>query len=316
MKNSDNVQMIVNQHKKGAVYKSVVRNHSLYIMLIPVIAYFIIFAYIPMGGLTIAFENYRVKRGIFGSEWVGWKNFQIMFSGVQFGKVMKNTLSISFLKLLWGFPAPIILALMLNELNNVTYKRVVQTIVYMPHFLSWVIIASVLTTLVSSAGPITQFLNLFGANITQSLLMNKEYFYPILVITGIWKGVGWGTLIYLAAIAGINMELYEAAVVDGANRWQQTLHITIPSLAGTIVVMFILRTGSILNSGFEDILLLQNSLTEPVSETLDTYVYKLGINNGKYSLSTAFGLFKSVVNCAMVLFTNALARRLGESSLL
>jgi len=295
---------------------SLKKNYMLYLMLVPVAAYFIVFCYAPMFGVVIAFQDYFPRFGILGSNWVGLKNFRILFGGVDFPRVMRNTLTLSMLSLVIGFPMPILLSLLLNEARFTPFKRFIQTLVYMPHFLSWVIVASLVTILLDGEGIVNQFLRLFGSANQSSLLMSPRAFYPILITAGIWKEVGWGTLIYLAAIVGVDPELYESAVLDGATRFKQMLHITLPSIQSTVIILLILNVGGILNTGLTHILLLMNSMTREVAETLDVYVYYMGIVRGGYSLSTAVGLFKSVVGLAMIMTANAIARRLGESSLL
>ena len=299
-------------HSRLGYYK---RYSAFYLMLLPVAVYYLVFCYGPMFGVVVAFKNFMPGQGIWGSAWVGFKHFRVLFGSNDFRMVMGNTILLSLYKLLWGFPAPIILALLLNEMRSKRFKRVAQTISYMPHFLSWVIVAGLVTTIFDLEGPVNQLRRLLGQDPVM-IMTQKAAFRSILVGANIWKEVGWGTLIYLAAIAGIDPTLYESAVLDGAGRFKQMRYITLPSIMPTVIILLILRTGSILNAGFEDVLLLQNAVVREVSEVLDTYVYKMGIENGNYSYATAVGLFKSVVGLIMVLGTNELSRRAGEHSLL
>ncbi|ULL18504.1 sugar ABC transporter permease [Paenibacillus sp. H1-7] len=284
------------------------RKHKYYfVLLLPGLLYFLLFHYWPMAGVAIAFKDFRLLDGITGSPWAGLKWFRILFDSPDFWTALRNTVLISFYKLLFNFPAPIVLALLLNEVYQATFKRVVQTIVYFPHFLSWVILGGILVSLFSNNTGVTGILGW-----TTSPLMDPEKFRGMLVLTEMWKEVGWGTIIYLAAITGINPELYEAARIDGANRLQLVRHITIPSIANTIVIMLILRTGQILHVGFDQIFVLYNPLVFDVADVLDTYVYRVGITMGRYSFATAAGLFQSVVGLILLLMTNAAARKMGE----
>lgn len=255
------------------------RNLFFYLMLLPVAAYYLLFHYGPMVGVILAFKNYVPRKGIWGSAWVGLKHFQVLFGSNDFRMVMVNTILLSLYKLIWGFPAPILLSLLINEMNQRHVKKAVQTVTYMPHFLSWVIVAGLVRTVFGEDGPVNAAISNFGKE-PVFFLIQKGAFRSILVGANIWKEVGWGTLIYLATIAGIDPELYESAVLDGAGRFKQTLHITLPSMLPTIVILLIMRTGSILNAGFEDVLLLQNAMIRDVAEVIDTYVYKQGIQTG------------------------------------
>ncbi len=287
----------------------------LYIMLIPGALYFLIFRYVPMGGIVIAFQQYSPFTGIFGSKFVGLTHFQNFFKGSDFWMLLKNTLGISILSLLFYFPAPIILALLLNEIRCQTYKRLVQTFIYIPHFISWVIVASLTYNLFNiNDGIINQIIeSIIGHTI--DFLALPEYFRALIVGQSIWKETGYGTIIFLAALAGVDMELYEAARVDGAGRWRLMWHITLPAIKGTIIIMLILRVGSILNTGYEQIFLMRNSLNVSVAEVFDTYIYQKGITNAQYSYSTAAGLFKSVVGMIMVLGSNWIAKKSGETGI-
>ena len=286
---------------------------ALTLMFIPVVAYFIIFKYIPMGGIAIAFENYKIKEGIFGSAWCGLDNFNKAFAMATFRRSVWNTLTISGLKLLFGFPMPIILALMLNEVTHVRFKKTVQTISYLPHFLSWVVLAGMFQQLLSpNNGAVNAVLrDVFGVKDSIYFLGNNKYFRGTLIVTDIWKNVGWSSILYLATISGIDPELYEAATVDGASRWQCTRYITIPSLVSTIVIMLILSIGSIMDAGFDQVFNLYNSAVYQTGDIIDTYVYRYGLGDLKYALATAVGLFKNVIAFVLVVGTNLIARRIS-----
>ncbi len=289
------------------------KHYELLLMFIPVIVYFIIFKYIPMGGVAIAFKNYKIKQGIFGSAWCGLDNFRDLFRTNLFTRSVYNTLTISALKLLFGFPAPIILALMLNEVTHARFKKTVQTITYLPHFLSWVVLAGMFQQLLSpNNGAVNALLrDLFGMEKSIYFLGDNKYFRGTLIVTDIWKNVGWSSILYLATIAGIDQELYEAAVVDGATRWQCTRYITIPSLVSTIVVMLILNVGSIMDAGFDQVFNLYSSAVYQTGDIIDTYVYRRGLGDLKYDQATAVGLFKNVIAFLLVAGTNLLARRIS-----
>lgn len=289
-------------------------NKYLYILAAPIILYYVIFHYKPMYGAIIAFKNFSPGKGILGSEWVGIKHFKDFFSSTYFVRILRNTLTISLSQLLFGFPAPIILALMINELRTKTFARTVQTITYMPHFISTVVICGMIKEFTSKTGVITILLSKFGFP-QQTMLNNPNLFVPIYVISGIWQGVGWGSIIYLAAITGINQELYDAAKIDGAGRWKQTLHVTLPGILPTIIILLILRIGTILSVGSEKILLLYNPVTYETADVISTYVYRMGLLNANWSYSSAVGLFNSVVNFALVVFANWLSSRVSEISL-
>lgn len=287
----------------------------LYIMLIPGIAYFLLFVYLPMWGSLFAFMDYSPALGIFGSDWVGLKHFQRFVQSRQFTQLLSNTVILSVLNLVFYFPAPIILALLLNELKNQRFKRAIQSITYLPHFISTVIVVSIFRLIFSSEnGLVNAALNAMGYE-SISFLTSKEWFRPIFLLQTIWKEVGWGTIIFLAALSNVDPSFYEAARVDGATHWQQMWYITLPAIMPTISILFILRMGSFLNTGFETILLMQNSLNRSVSEVFDTYVYRIGINDAQYSYSTAIGLFKSLVGLVLVYSSNLLARKAGQEGI-
>lgn len=300
---------------KGEFVKYFKQHKWLYFMLLPGLLYFIIFRYIPMGGIIIAFQQYSPFQGILHSKWVGLTQFKLFFSGTDFWMLLINTLGISILSLIFYFPAPIILSLLLNEIKNQKYKKVVQTFIYIPHFISWVIVASLTYTLFNiNDGIINQVINsIFGHTI--NILGLPQYFRGLIVGQSIWKETGYGTIIFLAALSGVDTQLYEAAKVDGAGRWRLMWHITLPAIKGTIIIMLILKVGAILNTGYEQIFLMRNALNVSTSEVFDTYIYLKGITNAQYSYSTASGLFKSVVGLVLVLGSNWLAKKSGESGI-
>ncbi|WP_309119005.1 ABC transporter permease subunit [Paenibacillus sp.] len=281
-----------------------------YLLLLPGIVYFIVFKYLPMGGIMIAFKDYKLSQGVFGSEWVGLKWFAMLFNDAGFWTAFQNTILISFYKLAFGFPSPIVLAILLNEVARTWFKRTIQTIIYFPHFLSWVILGGILFTLLS---PSTGILSWFGVQV--SPLADPSSFRSLLVWSGIWKEVGWNTIIYMAAMAGINPQLYEAARIDGASRWQLIRYITLPSIASTIVVLLILRTGYILQAGFDQVYILYNPIVYSVADILDTYVYRTGLTMGRFPYATAAGLFQSLVGLLLLAFANGSARRISGQGL-
>jgi putative aldouronate transport system permease protein len=288
---------------------------ALYFISIPGIIYFIIFKYIPLFGSIIAFQNYNIFKGILGSEWVGLLQFKEMFKHYDFLRILNNTLLIGLYDLIIAFPAPIVLALLLNELRLVFYKRLVQTIVYMPHFLSWVIVGGIAIGILSpSTGVVNHFLNLLGIK-SIYFFGENSYIRPLLIGSGIWRDSGYGTIIYLAALAGINPDLYEAAEVDGASRWRQTISITLPSLLPTIMILFLLHIGRFLDFGFERILPFLNPLNTDNGEILDTYIYKVGLGSQQYSYSTAVGLFKSIVGFILIYIGNIFSKKLTGDGL-
>ncbi len=295
--------------------KNLLLNGDLMLLMLPVVAYYVIFSYIPMAGIVIAFKEYRLLDGIWGSPWVGLKQFEVLFQTPSFFEVLRNTVVISALRILFGFPAPILLALLLNELRSEKYKRVIQTISYLPHFLSWVVLAGIFLQFLSpSSGPINILLTKMGLQPIY-FLGQPSTFVPTIIATGIWQSIGWGSIIYLAAISGISPELYESALLDGANRLQRIWYITLPSIAPTIVVLFILNMGSILNGGFDQIFNLYNDAVMSVADILDTYVYRRGLTGLQYSYAAAVGLFKNGIGFLFVFATNLFARKLGDASL-
>ncbi|WNR47014.1 ABC transporter permease subunit [Paenibacillus roseipurpureus] len=290
-------------------------------MVLPGVLLVLLFSYVPMWGVLIGFQDYDLFKGIFHSDWVGLKHFNMFIHSPDFFRVMRNTLAISLLKLFFGFPAPIVLALILNEVKHLGFKRFVQTVSYLPHFMSWVIVSSFVISMLSiDNGSINILLQRLGfIDEPINWLSRSEYFWGILVSTGVWKDVGFGAIIYLAAIAGIDPHLYEASAMDGAGRVRQIMHITIPGITPVIMIFLILNIGGILYAGFDDILNLTNNgantLLRPVSDVLDTYVYRVGILGQRYSYATAVGLFKSLISVILLVLANVLARRMGRASL-
>lgn len=289
-------------------------NKSVYIMFLPVLIYYIIFHYKPMYGAIIAFKDYTPIKGIMGSEWIGFKHFIDFFSSFYFRRVLRNTLVISFSTLLFGFPAPIILALLINELKSKVFSRTVQTITYMPHFISMVVICGMIRTFTIDSGIINDIIAFFGGE-RVTLLGQPKLFVPVYVLSGIWQEVGWGSIIYLAAMAGIDQELYEAAKIDGAGRWKQTLYVTLPGIAPTIVILLILRMGSLLNVGFEKIILLYSPATYETADVISSFVYRKGLQEFNWSFSSAVGLFNQVINFVLLISANWFSRKVNESSL-
>lgn len=304
----------VSQRRRSLVLRKIWRNRSAYLLVLPGLLFFIVYKYIPMLGLVLAFQDFNPFRGILGSDFVGLAHFRKLFENAEVIRVLVNTLQIALLQLLFAFPLAIILSLMLNELRNQVFKRVVQSIVYLPHFLSWVVVVGIFFILLKSDGLINNFLVKLGLD-TIPFMSSPALFKPLVVLQVIWKESGWGTILFLAALAGVNPSLYEAAVVDGANRWRQIWHITLPSIRSTIVVLLILRLGQVLDVGFEQIFLMLNPFVRDVGEILDTYVYEKGIRQSDVSFATAVGLFKGLVGLVLVVTSNRLAKRFGEQGL-
>lgn len=309
-----NIMMKNKSNRLIRLRKDFKRNRNLYIMLLPVVLYYVIFNYLPMYGAQIAFRDYTPRNGILGSEWVGLKNFISFFHGVYFTRLIRNTLLINVLNLLLGFPAPILLALLLNEVRLVRFKKVVQTISYLPHFISTVVIAGMILQFVSTEGFITKLLSTFGIG-KNNMLTDPSMFRPIYILSEIWQSIGWGSIIYIASITGISSELYEAAKIDGAGRLKQVLHVTIPGILPTIITMLILRIGNMMSLGYEKIILIYNSSIYETADVISTYVYRKGLVDMDYSFSTAVGLFNSFINLMLLFMANKICRKLTESSL-
>lgn len=288
----------------------------LQLMVIPGIIWMLIFNYLPMGGIIIAFKKFKITRTIAEAPWVGLKYFQDFFNDINFSDIMTNTIGISLLKLIIGFPLPIVFALLINEIRGIRFKKISQTISYLPHFLSWVVLGGILTNWLSKTGVINDLL--MALNVIKqpiSFLGEPKAFWGIVLISDIWKELGWSAILYLAAIAGVDQQIYEAATVDGANKLQKILYITLPSITGTIAIMLILQISGLLNSNFDQILILKNQINISRSQVIDTYVYQVGMTQGNYSYATAVGLFKSVIALFLLLIANKSSKKLLGRSL-
>ena len=290
------------------------RARYIYLFILPTIVYFFIFSYIPYYGLSIAFKDFKLFWGIGRSPWVGFKYFREFFNSPDFVRLLRNTLFISVLRILFGFPVPIIFALLLNEVRHMWYKRSIQTITYFPHFLSWVVYAGIMLVFIAPSGVVNQVsLALGGEKIP--ILTQGRYFLPMLILTAIMKEFGFGAIIYLAALSGIDPQLYEAAVVDGANKWQQVRHVTLPGIRSTIVVMLILALGGLMNAGFDQIFQFYNASVLEIADIIDTFVYRIGLQSSQFSLGTAVGMFKGVIGLILIVTANNIVRRTGEYSI-
>jgi len=285
-------------------------------MLLPCIVSFIVFSYIPMGGLLLAFKEYKFNAGILGSPWVGFKYFEKFFNDYQSGQLIRNTLIISCMKLFVGLPFPILLALMFNEIKNKWFKNIAQSISYLPHFLSWVVVIGLVQrVLAPNTGLLNEAIDYFGGDGSIFYMNDANYFYQIMFGSHIWKSIGWDSIIYLAAIAGINQDMYEAAKIDGASKWKEIWHITLPSITPTIVILFILSLGSILSAGFDQIYLLRMPGNMQLADILDTYVIRVGLQGGQYGYATAVGMMQGVIGLVLVVIANRISRKVSETSL-
>ncbi len=302
----------------------IIKDRFLYLLLLPGVLFFIIFKFVPMWGVLFSFKSYYAGTSFWNTPWVGFKNFTDFFVDSNFLLLLKNTLIISGMNLIFYFPLPILLALLLNEVKIQWYKNTVQTMVYVPHFVSWVVIGSISFMLLKQpsmpgdeyvGGALYEIINKFTSGGDYNVLADTIGFYWVVLIQAIWKECGWGTIIFLAALAGVDVEQYEAAIVDGANRFQQMIYITFPAISSTVVIMLILRMGSVLDTGFEQILLMQNDLNKSATHTFDTYVYNLGRVNGDYGNSTAIGLFKSIISIICIQSANFISKKVSETSL-
>ena len=285
-----------------------------YLIILPIIIYLVLFCYKPMYGILIAFKDFRVSRGIMDSPWVGFKHFERFFNDINFRRLLKNTLTISFYSIIFSFPAPVILALLLNEVKSNKFKRVVQTITYMPHFIAVVVVCGLITTFCVSNGLFNDIIACFGGE-RQNLLSKSQYFYTIYILSDIWQEVGWNSIIYLAALSGVDQEQYEAAKIDGAGRIHQLIYITLPGILPTVIMMLILRMGAVLSVGYEKILLIYQPLTYEVADVISTYTYRKGVIDADYSYSTAIGLFNSLVNIVFLIAANKIAKKAGQDGL-
>jgi len=320
---SDSIKAMTKSGKKAAyghpsvwqtIRSDLKRHWPIYLMALPVIAYYTIFHYGPMYGLQIAFKDFSPAKGIWGSAWVGFRHFESFFNGIYFWRLLRNTVLINLYELLFGFPASIVLALLLNEIRQAIFKRVVQTISYLPHFISIVVVAGMMVDFLGRTGLVNQILGSFGVE-PIDFLKEAGWFRFLFVSSGIWQGIGWGSIIYLAAIATIDPTLYEAARMDGASRWKQTIHITIPGIMPTITILFILNMGSMLTVGSEKVLLLYNPLTYETADVISTYVYRKGVLEASYSFTVAVGLFNSVVSFILIVAANSISKRVSENKL-
>lgn len=316
----DHVQLIQLKGNKNKIsysnmlLKDFKRNKYIYFMALPIIAFYVLFHYKPMYGAIIAFKDFNPARGIVGSPWVGFKHFNDLFGSPYFGRILKNTLLLSIQQLVYGFPAPIMLALLINEVRNSTFKKAVQTVTYLPHFISLVVVCGMIRSFTGSDGVINDIISYLGGE-RSSLLLRPELFRPIYIISGIWQEVGWGSIIYLSALMAVDVEQYEAATIDGAGKWRQLWSITIPGIMPTIIIMLILRLGGMLNIGFEKIILLYNPNIYETADVISSFVYRKGILEFSWSFGSAVGLFNSIINFILLICANAISRRLNGTSL-
>lgn len=290
------------------------KNKFRYLIILPVIAYYFIFCYKPMYGAIIAFKDYSPALGIMESPWVGFKHFLAFFDSFYFWRILKNTIVMSLASLIFGFPAPILLALLINEVTNRHYKKFVQTVSYIPHFISLVVVCSMIKEFTMDSGIINDFLSLFGFD-RVTMLNEKQYFVPIYVISNIWQQIGWDSIIYLAALTGVSKELYEAADLDGASKLKQVFYVTLPGILPTIITMLLLKIGNILNVGYEKVILLYNEATYETADVISSYVYRKGLQEFDWSFSTAVGLFNSVINFTLLIISNKISKKVSETSL-
>jgi len=308
------INQSTSNYKRRKVLKPIFRNRYLYLMLVPGVLFFIIFSYVPMGGLIIAFKNYNIFKGMLASEWTGFDNFREIFGMPDFWKVLRNTLIISTYKIVFSFPFPIILALLLNEMRRERFKKLTQTILYLPHFISWVVIWGVMQSILSPSFGITHdIFKLLGME-SVYIMADPKYFRGLLVISDMWKGVGWGTIIYLASLSTVDQNICEAAIVDGAGRWKRMRYIMLPSISNVIILLLILRIGSIMEAGFDQVYVLRNDMVKEVGEIFDTYVYTF-IAYNQYSLGTAVGMFKSVVAAFLIVTADRVSKLFGTEGL-
>lgn len=314
-KNSTNSRTVVTGRSFwGSVKNEWKKNYMYYLMFLPVLVYFVIFAYGPMYGALMAFQDYTPSLGFLGSPWVGLKHFQRFFQDYYFKRILWNTFYISITSLIFTFPAPIVLALLLNELRNKRFKSVMQTASYLPHFISLVVVCGMIKKFTLDTGVINDIVAFLGGT-RKSFLNDPNCFVPVYVISDIWQEVGWNSIIYMAALAGIDQELYEAAMIDGAGRWKQTIHVTLPCIMPTIIILLILRMGMLLSVGYEKIILLYNPVTRKTADVISTYVYRVGLEDKSWSFSAAVGLFNSAINLIFLLVTNSLSKKFSDTAL-
>lgn len=302
-------------NKLGMYFRQIWKHRMTYTLLIPGLVWLVLFAYMPMGGLSLAFKDFKANLGIWGSPWVGWENFEYVFRDPAFIDAVWKTLAINITKLIIQFPFPIMLALLLNELRMSRYKKVMQTVFTFPHFLSWIVVSGIVINILSHDGLINSALTLFGAQ-PINFMGSEKMFVPMIIVTDIWKSAGWGAIIYLAAISGIDMDQYESAQIDGATRLQQLFRITLPNILPTITVMFILSVGGLMSSGFDQIFNLMNAATKNAAEVLDVYIYRITFQSATdFSFSSAVSLFRSIINMALLLIADRAAKWMGGDGL-
>ena len=294
--------------------KDLKAHRYLYLMILPVVAYYLIFCYAPMYGIIIAFKDFAPMKGIMGSSWVGFLYFKQFFTSIYAFRTITNTLLLSLYSLLWGFPAPILLALLLNEVKNVIFKKTVQTITYLPHFISLIVVCGLIVDFTQQQGLINNIITFFGGQ-RLPFLQKPEWFRTMYISTDIWQSVGWNSIIYLAALAGVDQQLYEAASIDGAGRWKQTIHITLPGIAPTIIILLIMDIGHLMSVGYEKVILLYNPLTYSTADIISSFVYRMGLQQFNYGYATAVGLFNSAVNLLLLVAANSISRKVSETSL-
>ena len=305
-----------NSVRGRAVRRRFALSKVMLLMMVLPLTQLLVFKYAPMFGLAIAFQEYSIFRGVLGSSWVGFDNFKDIFASPDFWNVFRNTLVISLYKVVFGFPVPIVLALLLNEIRNSGFRRILQTVLYLPYFVSWAIVGSIILVIFSPTTGVLSEVSIWLTGSRMNLLTSARHFRGVLVLSDIWKNAGWGTIIYLAAMSQVDPNLYEAAIVDGAGKVRQIIHITLPAISGVIVLLLILRIGWIMNAGFEQILILQNPLVMDISDVFDTFVFRVGLGRGRYSYAATAEVFKSVVSLILILGADRLAKALGEEGLL
>lgn len=314
MKKEDSSKPTIMKSRQNT-WSRIKRDYELYLFLLPIVLIYLIFRYYPMYGVQIAFKDFTPSKGVWGSEWVGFQHFIDFFNSYNFWTIISNTLSLSFFSLIFSFPAPIIIAIMLNQMLSKRYKKFIQTVIYAPHFISVVVLVGMLNVFLSpNSGIINHIITWFGGD-PVLFLADEDWFRPLYILSGVWQETGFATIIYLAALAGINPELHEAATVDGASKWKRIWHVELPGILPTIIILLILALGNIMSIGFEKAFLMQNDLNYATSNIIPTYVYELGIQKAQYSFSTAVGLFNSVINIILIVTVNRISKKLTETSL-